>query len=82
MADSLVATGLDVEPKADRAEVMQPIPRARDEPFSPTVDVAVGVGFEPTEPVKAHSLSRRARSAASVPHLSVASLPALREEAP
>src|SRR5258708_32856645 len=30
---------------------------------------AVEVGFEPTEPVKAHALSRRARSAASVLHL-------------
>ena len=29
---------------------------------------AVGVGFEPTEGVNPHSLSRRARSAASVPH--------------
>ena len=31
-------------------------------------DMAVEVGFEPTEPVKAHALSRRARSAASVLH--------------
>ena len=29
---------------------------------------AVGVGFEPTEGANPHSLSRRARSAASVPH--------------